>query len=247
MFRIKICGVNDKSDIDAVAEAGADAVGLNFHPTSIRFVNPVLAKSLSEHASKLGLARVGVFVDQDKEAIASIAAAAGLDCVQLHGSQSAIDARWLTDRGLKVIGVSRLPPGPLEEQTISASIDRWKACPVPLLFDADAGVHGGGLGLRLDWSAIGSWAKCHGFSEKVSPATGPAPIRWGLAGGLTPETVGEAIAKSGTASIDVASGVEEPRGKKNRRKIEDFVSAAQAAWRPLQSGEQAREDGTPSD
>lgn len=230
MFRIKICGVTSESDIDAVAGAGADAVGLNFHPSSIRFVDPSVAARLSEHAVQNGLTRVGVFVDQSAEEVARIAGAAQIDSVQLHGGQSLEDARWLGDRGWQVIRVLRLAAGPLELETIRAVVEPWMSGEFPFLLDADAGTHGGGLGLRLDWETIGRWSKSEGFSENLSPAVCSQAARWALAGGLTPETVGQAIASSRARSVDVASGVEEPRGQKSRHKIRVFVHAALAAW-----------------
>lgn len=235
MFRIKICGVITESDIDSVAQAGADAIGLNFHPSSIRFVDPNQAKALSNHAVSLGLTRVGVFVDHAKESVASIADFASLDFVQLHGSQTIADALWLADRGINVIAVSRLPTGPLDQTVISAAVDRWAPGQFPVLLDADAGSNGGGMGLQLDWAAIGRWASGVSISKKVLPFVAPNATVWGLAGGLTPETVGEAIAKTLAQSIDVASGVEEPRGKKSRQKIGRFVTEAENAWRSMQS------------
>lgn len=235
MFRIKICGVMNESDIDAVAEAGADAVGLNFHQPSIRYVDTSLARRLSACAGQNALMRVGVFVNQSVEEIAEIAEASQLDAVQLHGGQCIEDARRLADRGWQVIRVLRLAAGPLELGTISAIVEPWIESDFPLLLDADAGPHGGGLGLRLDWETIGRWEKIPGISENLSTTADSRSVRWGLAGGLTPETVGQAIASSHAKAIDVASGVEEPRGKKCRHKIRRFVTAAMAAWNDTQS------------
>jgi len=230
MFRIKICGVRSETDIDAVANSGADAIGLNFHPPSIRYVDVSQALRLSVHAAERSLSRIGVFVKHDAEEIARTADAAQLDAVQLHGAQSIEDARWLSERGLPVIRVIRLAVGPLEPEAISAAVALGKWGEFPLLFDAEAGVHGGGLGLRLDWKAIGLWSKNETISRKLSQTSSAATIQWALAGGLTPETVGEAIANSHAKAIDVASGVEEPRGQKSRHKIERLVSDALATW-----------------
>jgi phosphoribosylanthranilate isomerase len=231
MFRIKICGVTSESDVDAVAKSGADAIGLNFHRPSIRFVDASVAGRLSTIAERNDLMRVGVFVDQSADEIAKIADNAQLDGVQLHGNQSVAEAAWLQAGGWHVIRVLRLPVGPLEVEAVWSAIEPWKSGEFSLLLDADAGMHGGGMGLRLDWDAIGKWATSRTFSENLRQTGGIPPVRWALAGGLTSETVGQAIASSHATSIDVASGVEEPRGKKCRRKIEGFVAAAFAAWR----------------
>jgi phosphoribosylanthranilate isomerase len=123
-----------------------------------------------------------------------------------------------------------LATGPLDLEAIRCVVQPWKSGEFPLLLDADAGAHGGGLGLRLDWKTIGRWSMAEGFSENLSHLVGSESVRWALAGGLTPETVGQAIAASHANSIDVASGVEEPRGQKSRHKIQIFVNAALAAW-----------------
>ena len=61
MFRIKICGVRQVEDVQAVAESGADAVGLNFFPPSVRYLNPkaTATRDLSQVAKKLGLSEGG--------------------------------------------------------------------------------------------------------------------------------------------------------------------------------------------
>jgi len=230
MFRIKICGVRSETDIDSVAEAGADAVGFNFHPPSIRYVDAPQAIRLSVRAAQRSLTRVGVFVEQSVDEISRIADSAQIDFVQLHGGQTIADALWLSDRGFRVIRVIRLAVGPLDPESISAAVASWGFGDFPLLFDAEAGAHGGGLGLRLDWEAIGKWSKIEMFSEKVPQTSGEAKAQWAIAGGLTPETIGEAIVNSRATAIDVASGVEEPRGEKCRHKIDLFVNAALAAW-----------------
>jgi len=233
MFRIKICGVTDSATIDAVASSGADAVGLNFHPPSVRYVSPADAAELSQRALDKGLKRVGVFVTHSADQIASIAGAVGLDFVQLHGDQTAEDARWLLRRGFGVIPVVRLPGGPLDAEAIETRVAPWRIEGVGVLLDADAGAHGGGVGMRLDWDAIGRWASPERTEESGKVDLGGAsdkPLSWALAGGLDAAIVAEAIHRSRAKAIDVASGVEEPRGKKSPHRIAEFVAAAQKAW-----------------
>lgn len=219
MFRIKICGVTAERDIADVAAAGADAVGLNFHPPSIRFLEPPRAAALATRAAAAGLTTVGVFVGATAEQIRATAEQLELDYVQLHGKQTAADAAWLAERGCRVIRVVRLPAGPLDPQFLRDQVAGWEAVDCPLLLDAEVGSHGGGMGMRLDWDGVGRWAQSHGRAAT-----------WGLAGGLTPETVADAITRTATWAIDVASGVEAPRGKKSQPLIEALVTAAKAAW-----------------
>ncbi|MGV3482819.1 MAG: phosphoribosylanthranilate isomerase [Planctomycetaceae bacterium] len=212
MFRIKICGVRRVSDIAATAVSGADAVGLNFFRQSIRYVEPELAIELSSEAEDRGLLRVGVFVDEAIDSILDISDRVGLDFVQLHGHESEPDAQRLLNAGERVIRAIRLPVGRLEPQEVEERVAPWRELGCDLLLDADAGAQAGGAGLRLDWAAIGRWRAEYATQDS-----------WALAGGLTPQTVAKAVALTGASAVDVASGVEQPRGIKSAALIEAFV------------------------
>lgn len=228
MFRIKICGVVGETDVDDAAAAGADAVGLNFHPPSIRFVNQDVAGRLATHARDSGLKPIGVFVKQTPDEIAATAHQLGLWAVQLHGDQQLDEAKPLLGQGLRVIRAIRLPPGPLPSDHLDQQVQPWIDCGCWPLLDAEVGAAGGGQGVRLDWASIGRWAKSPSLVSQPG-----AQANWALAGGLTPEVVGEAISRSGARALDVASGVEEPRGQKSRAKVFAFTTAAKGAWNAL--------------
>lgn len=226
MFRIKICGVLQEADIEAAASAGADAVGLNFHPPSLRFVATERAAELAARAAALGLSSVGVFVAATAKEVLQVAQQCRLGWVQLHGDHSLADAAELCEQGVAVIRVIRLPAGPLTSETVERFVAPWRSAGCPLLLDAEVGVRAGGMGVRLDWDAVGQWAA----EEPQRAARGQPPLRWGLAGGLDAEQVGEAIRRARAPAVDVASGVESPRGKKSPAKIADFGHAARSAW-----------------
>ncbi len=200
------------ADLVASASAGADAVGLNFFRQSIRYVTPESAVELSTEADQQGLLRVGVFVDEQVESILAISDHVGLDLVQLHGHEDAQVVLGLQAAGERVMRAIRLPVGRLEPVEIEERVAPWRELGCDLLLDADAGAHGGGAGLRLDWTAIGRWNIEFGAADS-----------WVLAGGLTPQTVAKAITCSGSHGVDVASGVEQPRGIKSPVLIETFV------------------------
>jgi phosphoribosylanthranilate isomerase len=212
MFHIKICGVRRVMDLSAAADAGADAVGLNFFRGSVRYVEPVLAAELAQEADERELLRVGVFVDEPSESLLAISDRVGLDFVQLHGHETVADALRLIDAGERVIRAVRLPVGRLEPSEVEERVAPWREIGCDLLLDADAGSQGGGAGLRLDWAAIGRWKSQFGEHDS-----------WALAGGLTPQSVAKAIAASGAKSVDVASGVEQPRGVKSPLLMSSFV------------------------
>ena len=83
-LRIKICGVTTPDDVKACADAGTDAVGINFHPASPRYVDPRQAQPLLRSIPPL-LAAVGVFVAQPMRQVCAIAYQLGLRGIQWHG------------------------------------------------------------------------------------------------------------------------------------------------------------------
>jgi phosphoribosylanthranilate isomerase len=212
MTLVKICGINDASGFDAVAEASADMVGLVFYPPSPRAVTAAEAAVLSARVEG-GPMRVGLFVDPTDAELETVLAALPLGMIQLHGQESparcaAIRARF----GLpvmKAVGVG--DPRDLEGLAFyTPTVDRFllDAKPPP---DSDLP---GGNALAFDWSL-------------TAGRTIPRP--WLLAGGLTPETVVEAIRQSGATGVDVSSGVERARGVKDPARIAAFVAAVRGA------------------
>lgn len=235
-FRIKICGVRFPRDVLAVAGSEADAIGLNFFPRSVRYLSPGASGTaeLVRLAHRHGLKCVGVFVNETPERVRQIVAALDLDAAQLHGDEPVEEAQNLAASGLPVIRAVKLPVVGLTAELLGQRLAERVAAVTqtaphhqtapnawPLL-DADAGSAHGGSGQRLDWSLIGQWSAAH-------PGRG-----WGLAGGLSPDTVGRAVDESRAKSVDVAGGVESPRGTKSVALIRRFAAAADRALRDVQ-------------
>lgn len=218
-FRIKICGVRDGGILPAIRGAGADAVGLNFYPPSLRSLDPTSETTvrLAAAVREQDLLCIGVFVDEDPASIIATSRRLKLEGVQLHGNETTDQVARLRDAGLEVWRAIRLPGGPLEIEAIETAVAPWRTAGAKPLLDADAGSQFGGQGLQLDWTAVGKWS-----DAIASP--------FALAGGLTPQTVKLAIAEARPAAVDVASGVEEPRGKKDAIRIAAFCAAAEAGW-----------------
>ena len=86
MFRLKICGITSIDDARAAADAGADAVGLNFFRKSRRFVEPDVAQQIVA-ALPSDVAKVGVFVNHEAREILEVLEQVNLDFVQLHGDE----------------------------------------------------------------------------------------------------------------------------------------------------------------
>jgi phosphoribosylanthranilate isomerase len=209
VIEVKICGVRDAAGFDAAAEAGAAMVGFVFYPPSPRAVTPGEAAALSARIEG-GPVRVGLFVDPTDAEIAAALAAVPLGLIQLHGAESparcaAIRARFGVPV-MKAVGIgSEADFAALE--AYAPVVDRFLLDAKP---PAGAGLPGGNAA-AFDWGLT---------AGRVIPRP------WLLAGGLTPETVAEAIQQSGAAGVDVSSGVERARGVKDPGRIRDFVGAA---------------------
>ena len=206
--RIKICGITTPATLDAAIAARADYVGLTFVPPSPRYLKPTAAAELAARAAgRIG--KVGLFVDASDAAIAESVAAARLDALQLHGSETPQRAAELRSRYAvpvwKVISVARAAD--------IARGDAYAGAADLILFDAKTpkGSLPGGMGLVFDWSLLGAYR---------------GALPWGLAGGLTTDNVAEAVALTGAPLVDTSSGVESAPGVKDVDKIAAFCKAA---------------------
>lgn len=219
MFRVKICGLTNVEDAQEAVAAGADAIGLNFYPSSKRYVAPDVARQIAA-ALPPGVVRVGVFVNTSIEGIRDIIEAEGvqLDAIQLHGDEPPEFVRDLAAAmPTPVIRAFRLSPDGAE--TLISYVEqcsRWGCTPGMVLVDAYDPARYGGTGQTADWAAVGSLPR-----ESLPPLV--------LAGGLTPENVARAIAVAQPAAVDVAGGVESSPGRKNARWVRAFVNAARTA------------------
>jgi phosphoribosylanthranilate isomerase len=218
MFRIKICGITNSDDARAVAEAGADAVGLNFYPMSSRYVSAATARAIAE-ALPAGIVKVGLFVNADVDVIRRTAEHAGLDLIQLHGDEPPEFLRDLTGAvSLPVMRAFRWGPAALTPIVEYLGQCRRLGC-LPRLTLIDSCQPGayGGTGTTADWAAVATYMTV----PNVPPLV--------LAGGLTPENVAAAIATVRPVAVDTASGVELGPGRKAPVLIRAFVRAARAA------------------
>ncbi|TWT97293.1 N-(5'-phosphoribosyl)anthranilate isomerase [Neorhodopirellula pilleata] len=218
-FKVKICGVRSSRDVQACADAGADAIGLNFYPASIRYVEPASesTKAINDTAKRYGICRVGLFVNHASDQVLEVARALDLDAIQFHGDETRADLRRALDAGFQVVRAIRLPTSPLAAEEIQSHLESLWDLPITFLLDADVGAAFGGGGKQLHWPSLADWASRYGRH---------ATRGWVLAGGLDPACIAEAITQSTAKSVDVASGVESPRGQKSGDLIPKFVIAS---------------------
>ena len=194
-FAIQVCGITRQSDLSTAMGMGAHFCGFVFHPGSPRYIAPERAAALDSALVR----RVGVFVNQDAEEIMETMKTARLEFAQLHGAQSLDCARRIGPE--KVIRV--LWPDRYESlAALQKEMELWAdSCAWFLL---DAGSHGGGHGVSLDWNAL---------------AALKSPRPWFLAGGLSSASLNKALEQCTPNGIDLNSGVEAIPGQKSPQKL----------------------------
>ncbi|MFT4056126.1 MAG: phosphoribosylanthranilate isomerase [Novosphingobium sp.] len=208
---IKICGISTGDSLEAAIRARAAYIGLVFFARSPRAVSPVQAAQLSERAAgRIG--RVGLFVDADDALLGEAMGAAKLDALQLHGSETPERAAQLRAR----FGIPVWKALSVATADDVARANAYAGAADLILFDAKTpkGALPGGMGLSFDWGLVANWK---------------GPLAWGLAGGLEPTNIAEALRLTGAPLVDTSSGVESAPGVKDEARIAAFCAAVRAA------------------
>lgn len=208
---IKICGLNTPVTLDAAIAARADYAGFVFYPPSPRHLSLTDAAALAARAEGR-ITRVGLFVDASDDAIAQAVSAASLEVLQLHGKET-------PQRAAQIKAQFGLPVW--KALSVAAKEDIGRAANYAdaadlVLFDAKTpkGSLPGGMGLSFDWSLVANWK---------------GAVAWGLAGGLNPANVAEAVRLTRAPLVDTSSGVESAPGVKDTHLISAFCAAARSA------------------
>jgi phosphoribosylanthranilate isomerase len=208
---IKFCGTTSLADAMASIAAGADALGFIFAPSK----RHVMVAQVKEITQKLPaeVEKIGVFMDETVENMLSIAVEAGLTGVQLHGKESSealarLAAENPGNRRLRLIKTVLVKDD--FRHDLQRVLNEVKP-PDCVLLDA-----GAGSGATFSWGAAKEFT--HGSTAQVI-----------VAGGLTPENVGEAIQTLSPWGVDVVSGVELLAGRKDPHKLKAFVDAVRKA------------------
>jgi phosphoribosylanthranilate isomerase len=203
MIKVKICGITNLEDALTAIDAGADALGFVFHPKSPRHVFPEQAAAIIRHLPPF-VHTVGLFVNEPLNTVNATVDQCGLDLVQLHGEEDAGYCDLVKRRVIKTFRVKDITSlEPMRNYRVAA-----------FLLDAWSPAAHGGTGQTFNWEI----AACASQSNRII-----------LAGGLAPGNVAEAVCKVRPYAVDVSSGVESRPGKKDSRKIVDFISSAKSA------------------
>ena len=208
---IKICGIKTPEILEAAIDAGADMVGFAHFPRSPRHVDiETIADLISQARGRVETCVL--LVNPDNSAVAEIAAL-GPDWLQLHGPETPHRVEAIrAEAGISIM--KALPVGSTEDL---AQLPAFLDVADRILLDAKppkGADRPGGLGVPFDWSLL----------KALDPA-----IAFMLSGGLTPDTVAEAIQRLQPFGIDVSSGVETAPGEKDARLIAAFIRNARMA------------------
>lgn len=219
---IKICANTNLEDARLAAELGADAVGFVFAESA----RQVTAAQVAEIVLRLpdSVEKIGVFSSRDANEIAGIVRETGLTGIQLHGGFDLELARRLhTELGGSVTTIQvlhwRVDPGVGDAAEIAHQLRVIAQEPAidRVLVDAKTANASGGTGESFDWIAA---------RRTLDDAPAPKLI---AAGGLDPGNVARAVEALKPWGVDVASGVEESKGRKDRRKLKQFIEAVRGA------------------
>ncbi len=203
---VKICGLSTPETVDAAIHGGATHIGLVHYEPSPRHVDLKTAAELRKRAGphvKVALLLVNASQQLTGDALGMVRP----DIIQFHGSEN---PEWLAV-------VKRLAPAEiwkavgLKDSETLVRMQKYHGIADRILFDAPAAALPGGTGTRFDWALL----KNHRHT-----------MDWGIAGGLTPANVAQAIAETGAPLVDVSSGVESAPGVKDVDKIAAFLKAA---------------------
>ncbi len=211
-MRVKVCGVRSARDATIVAEAGADYVGTIFSPGYGRSVDPGHAAAF---LAGTPVQRVGVFVDEPAGRVAAVAAAVGVQVVQLSGRETPDCVAEVAAAGAwQVWKTIHVRPG----HPLAPAVAPFAAVADGILLDAWNPAHPGGSGTEFGWDEVG---------PAVRAAIGSATFI--AAGGMNPRNAAAALRALQPDILDVSSGVEASPGQKDPHLVADFVAVVHRA------------------
>ena len=207
----KICGLMTSEAVEAAVEGGAAMCGFVFFPPSPRSLSVEEAAGLTGLVPE-GVTPVALTADADDILLRAITEEAGVGMLQLHGHETPEQTARISDK----FGLAVMKALPIASADDVVAAHAYEGVCDRLMFDAkppEGATRPGGNALAFDWELLSGrdWG-----------------VPWTLAGGLTAETVSEAVRISGAQMVDVSSGVEDAPGVKNTAKIRAFLDAVKA-------------------
>jgi phosphoribosylanthranilate isomerase len=222
MTWVKICGMTNLEDALTAVEAGADAVGFVFYEKSPRKISVEAAREIVRQLPE-GVEKVGVFVDETADAVIRTSEEVGLNAVQLYPDANSRFSLLSGDFPVRIrrrIYVA-IPPRLVKRKGFFGFTvaNRIKGYISAMFFDSGGSERPGGTGKTFNWENVVPIAEC---VRRID-------LKLVVAGGLTPQNVGEAMKILQPWGVDVVSGVEARPGKKDPEKVRAFVKAVRDA------------------
>ena len=206
MTKVKICGITNKEDALIAINYGADAIGVVNVKESKRFVDLNKAREIFD-ALPIFVSKVVVVMPESIEEALEISKTRA-NYIQLHGDETVDFVRELKEKtNLGIIKKISVDENSLENSK------RYSRVADAILLDTRVRGLSGGTGKTHDWD----------ISRKIVESIRKPVI---LAGGLNPGNLEEAIEKVRPYAVDTSSGVESRPGKKDKRKVEQFIMVA---------------------
>jgi phosphoribosylanthranilate isomerase len=202
--KVKICGLTSAADAQAAVAAGADAVGLMFYAGSPRYVSMEAAQGIAA-GLPASVIRVGVFVDPHPSDVFAAIQLCGLSLLQFHGAET---PEFCAQFGVMTLKAFRVANAGSLRFLAGFQADAF-------LLDSYCPEMAGGTGQTFNWDLA---VQARQFGKPIF-----------LAGGLTPQNVAEAVRQAQPFAVDVSSGVEQSPGKKDAKKMQDFIAAVRGA------------------
>jgi phosphoribosylanthranilate isomerase len=202
--RIKMCGIRTVEHAQVAAQAGADALGFVFYGPSPRNIDVDLSSQITRALPPF-IQSVALFVNPDAVFVKEVISSVQVDLLQFHGDE---DAAFCAQFGRPYIKAIRVG-----QDTDLLKCRTAFSGARALLLDAEVAGQYGGTGHSFDWSRIPQSLK----SQIV------------LSGGLTVESIGDAIRQVGPYAVDVSSGIESTKGVKSADLMHAFARAVAVA------------------
>lgn len=196
---IKICGIINVEDALKATDLGADALGFVFYEKSPRKIAKEKAKEIIDSLPK-EIVKVGLFVDELEEKVSEITSYCDFDILQFHGDETPDYCKKFPQKIIKAFRI--------KNKESLANIPKYEVD--YYLLDAYSEVAPGGTGRTFNWDLAREAKK---FGRPII-----------LSGGLNPKNIVEALKKVSPFGVDVSSGVESSPGKKDHRKLKEFIT-----------------------